>query len=1106
MSKLRPVLLGLITLVGFAITFAPVSIGQAIDGNLAGTILDPSGAAVPGATVELENSATGLKYTTTTSPEGFYRFNNIPVGAYVIAVRGSGFAEATAKTNVELNRTATANLTLQVQGVSVEVAVIEVPGTIDTTTAQLQSSFRSEQIVNTPMIEAAGNFFGAMNLAMLSAGVASNGGVGMGVGPSVGGQRPTNNNFMVEGVDNNNKVVTGPLVYVPVEATKEFSLLQNQFNSEFGHSTGGQFNTVLNNGTNRISGSVYEYFQNRTLNATGEEFKRQRISKPRYDQNRMGASIGGPIIKNKWFYFGNFDYAPLGQAFTPSAPVKAPTAAGYALLDAMPGLSKTNLGVLRQHAGLAPTQDATISVNGTTIPVGVLPIVGKNYINQYAVIGTSDYNFSDMDQLRGRYVFNRVDQLDTLANLPAFWTNLPQRFHLFTAALYHTFSPSLLNETRIGYNRFAQNYDVPDIAFPGLDRFPNITPEDLGINIGPTPSAPQFTFQNTYQLVDNLTWLTGRHNVKLGFEGRRTILPQHFIQRERGDYSYSKLEIFLRDEVPDNFVQRNLGTTQYYGNQWATYLYGQDDFHVRRNLTINIGLRWERTTVPDTMKLQTLNAISSVPGVIEFREPQTSNRGFAPRIGFAYSPGTSGNTSIRAGFGMAYDVVYDNVGTNAYPPQLSSTIDAKNFPQIFRVPFLANGGIRPGSVPTGSNLTQAQARAATSSYIPDQILPYSIQWNFGVQQQFAHDYTLEIRYVGTRGVHLLAQNQMFRFPLVTAARNLPTYLQAPSQAQLDALPLTLPQLRVGTAAQEAAARNPILGPLGFTSNITWFPPVGNSEYHGLATQVTRRFSRGLSTIVSHTWSHNIDDSTATHFSTHLTPRRPQDFMDMRADKSDSALDRRHRFTVNWVYEPQWMKTASSWAARNLIGNWMWAGTYVYESPERVTVQSSVDSNLNGDSAADRAVINVNGDASRGSDVTALCNSSLAAGARCGTAGTPVVAYLAQDPSAMYIKAGVGAFPNGGRNTLPTRPINNFDMSFAKKFVVREGQTLEFRGDFGNIFNHPQYTPGYVSSIRKSDTYNQTRTFLTPGQSDFAKWDQVFSSHSRSVQLALRYTF
>src|SRR5438132_4218205 len=255
---------------------------------------------------------------------------------------------------------------------------------------------------------------------------------------------------------------------------------------------------------------------------------------------------------------------------------------------------------------------------------------------------------------------------------------------LTTGALYHTFSSTMTSETRVGYNRFTQFFVDPGIKFTGLDRFPNITAESaLGLNIGPAPNAPQSTVQNTYQFVQNFSSILGKHNFKFGFDGRDSISPQHFIQRERGDYLYVNLQSFLHDVVPENLAERNFGTTQYYGNQWATYLYGQDDWHVTPRLTLNLGLRWERTTVPATMQLQTLNAISSVPGVINFKEPGVSNKNFAPRLGVAYSPGNKGTTSIRAGIGMAYDVIFDNVGSTAYPPQLSATVDAENFPTVF---------------------------------------------------------------------------------------------------------------------------------------------------------------------------------------------------------------------------------------------------------------------------------------------------------------------------------------------------------------------------------------------------------------------------------------
>jgi hypothetical protein len=1073
------------------IAFAPVSYGQGTDSSLVGTVTDASGAAIPNATIELRNEATGVRFTTTTGANGDYRFNNVPVGHYDVTATASGFTASSVKNvALELSKTATANMVLQVGAVTTTVDVTEATVTIDTTTAQVQSTFESRQIVNMPIIENGGlGFFGALNLSLLSSGVASNGGVGQGIGPSVGGQRPMNNNFTIEGVDNNNKTVTGPLVYVPTEATAEFTLLQNQFAPEYGHSTGGQFNTIVKSGTNDIHGSLYEYFQNRNMNAMDEAFKRNGFtSNPRFDQNRLGASIGGPIMKNKLFYFGNFEYAPLGQALTLGSPIYAPTAEGYSKLDTIPGLSQTNLGVLKQYLTAPANDQGTVSVGGQDIPVGTFPVNGAFFTNTYTGLASVDYTISDRDQLRGRYIQNKIDQLDAAANLPSFWTTLPQRFYLVSLAEFHNFSPNVTNELRLAYNRFSQYFVVPPIQFPGLDAFPNFTIDDLNFaNIGPDGSAPQYAIQNTYQLVENLNWTKGAHTFKFGYDGRNLISPQHFIQRERGDYEWETLQSYLLDEVPGVFAERNLGDVTYYGNQWAHYLYANDNWRVRPNVSINLGLRWERTSVPLTQSLQSLNAISDVPGLITFGAPKTANKSFAPRVGIAYSPGRSGNTSIRAGFGMAYDVIFDNVGSTAYPPQLSSTFDANNYPDIFKAPFFGNGGIYPGSIASGGNLSQEEARAATSSYIYDQKLPYAIQWNLGVQHVFHRDYTLEARYVGTRGVHLLVQQQINKFPKVSSTRNLPTYLQAPSQSELDALPLTLADI-------QSASNNPLYGPYGFTSNITAFAPIGNSIYHGLALQMNRRFAGGFQMIGAYTWSHNIDDSTATHFSTYLTPRRPQDFQNLRPDRASSALDRRHRFTLSGLWEVPFFKRSDNWFARNLIGNWRYVGTYIYESPEWVEAQSGIDSNLNGDSAGDRTIINPAGDALRGSGVTALTNSN-----------GDTVGYLANDPTARYIKAGSGAFANGGRNTLPTRPINNFDMSLAKRFNITESKAIEFRADASNIFNHAQYVPGLVNSVRLI-SQNTTRSFLLPDNAHFQDWSQNFSSNPRSIQLVLKFVF
>jgi hypothetical protein len=587
--------------------------------------------------------------------------------------------------------------------------------------------------------------------------------------------------------------------------------------------------------------------------------------------------------------------------------------------------------------------------------------------------------------------------------------------------------------------------------------------------------------------VENLNWIKGGHTLKFGYDGRDSISPQHFIQRERGDYDYYNLNSFLNDVVPEDLAERNLGSTSYYGNQWAHYLYANDNWRIRPNFTLNLGLRWERTGVPEGMNLQKLNSISTVPGLITFGAPKTANKNFAPRVGIAYSPGKSGNTSIRAGLGMAYDVIFDNVGSTAYPPQLSATFDAGDYPNIFTAPFLAHGGIYPGSIAAGGTLTQAQARAATSSYIFDQKLPYAIQWNFGVQHVFHKDWTVEARYLGTRGVHLLVQNQLGRTARVTADRNLATYLQAPSQAALDALPLTLNDLL-------STSNNPIYGPLGFTSKITAWPPIGNSSYNGLALQLNRRFAKGFQMIGAYTWSHNIDDSTATHFSTYLTPRREEDFRNLRLDKASSALDRRQRLTLSGLWEMPFFKDSPSWFAKNVVGNWRFSGSYTAETGELVTAQSSIDSNLNGDTAGDRTIINVAGDPHQGSSVTALTNSA-----------GDIVAYLASNPNARYIQAGKGAYANAGRNTIGTPGINNIDASLAKKFNITESKMIEFRAEAANLFNHPQYTTGYIDSVRLT-SQTSTRAFLVPGDAHFQDWTSVFPSSARSMQLVLRFVF
>jgi len=1081
--------------------------GQAISGDLTGSVLDPTGAGIPNAKVEAVNTATGVASTTTSNASGEYRLSNLIPGTYNVNVTAAGFAAGSLRNvRVNLNQIATTNVTLQVGQTQTTVEVSEAPAVIDTTTAQVQNTFEAKQAEDLP-ISSTGS--GVYNLALLNAGVTSSGGVGVGSGPSVGGQRPRNNNFTIEGVDNNNKGVTGPLIQLPGDSVAEFTLLQNQFSPEYGHSSGGQFNTIVKGGTNTIHGRLYEYNQNRNYNAIDQSFARQTpagepIINPRYDNNRLGGNIGGPIRRNKWFYFADFEWNPIGRASSPAGNVFAPTAQGYSMLQSDPLVSSTNLNILKQYAVASTPSGDFAKVGSNQIPLGILSVIAPNWENDYAGVGTMDYNFSDRDQLRGRFATNRKSFIDIAAQLPAFFLTRPENTYLATAAWYHTFTPRVTNEFRLGYTRFTQPIPAGNFSFPGLNSFPNLTFDDLGgLQLGPNPNAPQGTTQNLYQGADNLTWVRGNHTLKFGTDLRKSISPQTFTQRSRGDYEYSYMQDYLYDLAPDVTGERSAGNPVYYGDQISTYSYAQDQWKVRPNFTLNLGIRYEFTQVPYTMRQQTINSISTVPGILEFREPQPQKNNWAPRIGFAYSPGKSGNTSFRAGFGLSYDVLFDNLGLLALPPQLSTTqdVDAPGQPAIGSPNFLKNGGLTGGSA--GAAFTPKEARAATSNYIPSVIKqPYSIQWNFGVQHVFAQNYTFEARYLGTRGVHLYTQTQMNRLARVDAQHQLPTFMSTPSASDLAGLPYTLADL------QARPNIDPYFANAGFTTPITEYTPQGYSRYHGLALQLNRRFTNGFNMVGSYTWSHLIDNSTAEVFSTVLTPRRPQDFRNIAADQASSALDRRHRFTLSFIYDAPWFRNGN-WFMRNVVGNWEIAPIYTYESPEYFTVQSGIDSNLNGDVWPDRVIVNPSGAAHTGSGVTAVNR----AGQTVALGNAATVAYIATNPNARYIQAGQGAYANAGRNTEPTRPINNVDITLLKRFSLTERWRIEFAGQAYNLFNHPQYVPGFVNDIQptqhSADASVTSFVRLTQANLGAGLWNRpqnVFDSHARSMQLFLKLIF
>ena len=430
-------------------------------------------------------------------------------------------------------------------------------------------------------------------------------------------------------------------------------------------------------------------------------------------------------------------------------------------------------------------------MQGVAIPIGPLSFASPDFFNSYNAVVAIDWNVGNKDQVRGRYLYNKTIGLDNFAELPVFFQPAPNINNSGSVSEFHNFSPTLENELRISYSRNNANTPAGNFKFPGMDIFPNLTFDELnGLQIGPDPNAPSGSIENLSQLQENITKTSGRHTFKAGYDAVDVILSGFFVQRVRGDYDYATLQTYLLDEQPDGGSTSGVTGERSFGaangvpfGHLEQAWYFNDDFRVRPNLTLNLGIRYEYVGVPVGSRAQQYSAIADVPGVINFDSPKSTKNDWSPRLGFAYSPGKNGTWSIRGGVMRAFDNTYVNLNQNAAPLYYQTTTDVDPLHPVSN--FLANGGL--SSPIAAGPQTAASVRAAIGSYTWNQIRPYSLNGSLGVQHVIGKDYTVEARYVYTKGVHLWNQTRLNIISPVTATLNLPTYLSMPSAATLAGL-------------------------------------------------------------------------------------------------------------------------------------------------------------------------------------------------------------------------------------------------------------------------------------------------------------------------------
>jgi hypothetical protein len=1141
LSYARRVLLGMMAAL-LVLMAGTAARAQRLDGSLRIDVGDTSGASITDAKVTVTNEATGVSVSTTASSSGTYVFPNLLVGTYTITVEKSGFKKAVQKgVTVESNGTAEAKIALELGEVSAVVEVEAGADLVKTESSELSATFSGRVANELPVNTLGGD---VKEFAVFVPGTTTQQGGVLGSGGSVGGTRPRFNGFSIDGVDDNRLDVNGPTQPVIQDSVAEFTLLTNQFAAEYGHSSGGQFNIVTKSGTNDWHGTGWLFDRNRNFDAANNQeiaafFAHQSDTlKNRFDYNRAGASVGGPIKKDKLFIYGAFEYQNNGLQ-SQGTTVGSPTAAGLTQLMAM-NPDAAVAAILKEFpaAPADPTKPTFVTVNGQAIPTGILAPVAPSYSNQYDFTVNGDLNLGK-HQVRARVLYDRfrAPSVNPVEPLPQFTgtTGNDGRKVILTDAW--SINNHLINDFRASYSRL----DGPKFTVPAqFANFPNVEIDPFGNSIGPFNNAPQSYGQNVYQASDSLTHIVGKHSFKYGAEFRVYIAPTNVLQRSRGEWDYKSLNSFFNDDIPDglNGALRGAGSGFTADNYHAFYTFAQDDWKITPRLTLNLGLRYEYTGVPRDEALQTLNSIANDPALgLIFAKPKADKNNFGPHIGFAWDPTGHGKWSIRGGGQISYDVIPNNFAINSLPPELQT----EQKPAITCVPgpnrpawcatgtgFLAGGGLLQVNVPP---TTQTTARAATGSLIPDQMVdPKVITWSLGVQHELFRDTSVEVRYVGTRSLELPVQqrlNSASAFdPNVPGGgiAPLPTYLSA------SAVPATVVAPASTLLDFDNFNPEPLSG-AGFLGNLTTFPPIGAGTYHAGSVDFMHRFAKGLYFRANYTYEKNIDNSTNELFSSRVNPRRAQDGLDFRGEYGRSVLDLPQKFAMTWVYDVPNVSSENKFV-RGVAHGWEVSGTYLAQSGQPVTPLSGTDANDNGDSAGDRTILNPHGVGLTGTTVNAVCNAGpggattivgvTGSGAwDCGSLNDANIVGYVVAPTTIgsnagpinlngrFVQAQVGTLTNVGRNTVSSPGLNIWNIAVLKTTKLTERASLQLRLETYNTFNHPNYSVGLPTNNGTIDSTTNTNPlnggYIVVTSSTFLN-KFSFNNGSRTAELGLKLTW
>jgi outer membrane receptor protein involved in Fe transport len=1054
---------------------------QTSNGTIVGTVLDKSGLAVPKAKVIGSSTELGVVREFTTDSTGSYRLENLPPGHYSVTVEAAGFSKfEIANVAVKGSLEVTVNANLEIGSVANTITVeAGAAQELQTETGSLGAEISQQEVHDLPI--QSGN---PIELVLTQAGVQDGNGFAFtnGVGFSVNGTRPRANNFLVDGQDNNDNSLNGQAFQTTnLGAIQEVTILTNAYSAEYGRGGGSVTNEIMKGGTNTYHGEAWWQNRNASFAAVPPQSALGGVTtNPRDNENVFGFAFGGPVKKDKLFFFGSAqwdrDFAAAG-AF--ALPITIPTAAGIATLKGL--LPNPNAQLLLDSLGglVAPSSNGNpiaLGPDANGVDRGSVD-VGDFTRSQGSVVALTrewevrlDYNPTSVDSLRGSY--RRTDSstspdfFNFPTNLPPYDTQQGGPAQAFTGVWNHTFSTRALNELRFSYSNIDFSFAPTAATLAGpLANTPGITFGQSPLpNLGIPTGIAQFRGHKSYQFQEALTYTIGRHTFKFGgdidylqvddgvpFNSRGTITFNQ--SRSGGVTQFTDLANFIDNFTgPGGVVSINFGNqeVQPFVGIYAPYV--QDTWHVKPNLTLDLGLRYEYWgTVGNIVPFPTVNTAQfpqGLPGAVFPNYLATKQQGdknnFAPRVGFSWTPKFGkkffgqDKTVIRGGVGMFYDGIFTNILDNT----ASSVPNVQGGTTTAPAISAPNAPVRGFADATGLLAAQqpvATPTATLNTMSTHLLNPLTYQWNFDIQRELPGGFVLTAAYVGTRGEHLFASQQYNPFDPNTGVR-----------------------------------LNPALGDVAVRTN------AGDSNYHSGQLTVDRKFSHGFLLRGAYTYSKFMDDVsdvfTTTGFSSFS-----QNLFDQKGDYGLSAFDRRHRFVATYIWDLPYVHNSSNLAGivSQITRGWQWSGTFTVQSGAPETITDGFDNNGDGRSPdrpdlANAAVpINYSAACLTSNPATSTCNS----GVGFSLDGVHFVDFntnFGGDPSGGTAFTGTkeqfhyvvinGQLGNVGRNTFIGPGQWFYNTSVQRSFKFKERNSLTFRMELFNVFNHPNlFTDGGVNS-------------------------------------------